>query len=40
VSRTVEERAQDEHVESALQKVGALLCLFGHGRRSTLNGDR
>jgi hypothetical protein len=37
VSWTVKKGSQDEHVQSSLQKVGALLCLFGHGRQSTLN---
>ena len=34
----VQQGPQDEHVERALQQVGALFCfLFCHGRQSTLN---
>ena len=36
VSRSVEQRAQNEHVQRALQQIGALLWLFCHGRQSTL----
>jgi hypothetical protein len=36
VCRTIKKRSQDEHVQRALQEIGALRCLSGHGRRSTL----
>ena len=36
VSGPVQQRPQNEHIQSALQQIGALLCLFGHGRQSTL----
>jgi hypothetical protein len=35
MGRSIEERPQDEHVERALEQARSLLCLFGHGRRST-----
>jgi hypothetical protein len=38
VRRTVQKGSQDEHVQRALEKARArLLCLFHHGRQSTLN---
>jgi hypothetical protein len=37
VCRAIEEGAQDEHIQRALEKVGSLLCLPLHGRISTLN---
>jgi|HubBroStandDraft_6_1064221.scaffolds.fasta_scaffold110655_2 hypothetical protein len=40
VRRTIEKRAQDEHVQRALEQICALLCLLSHGRRSTLNSKR
>jgi hypothetical protein len=36
VSGTIEQRPQNEHIQRALQQIGALLCLFRHGRQSTL----
>jgi hypothetical protein len=37
MSRPVQQRAQDEHVQSALQQIRPWLCLLCHGRRSTLD---
>src|SRR5882762_3554316 len=37
VSRSIEKRPQDEHVQSSLEKPNPLLRLFRHRRCSTLN---
>ena len=37
VSRAIKKGSQDEHVQRALKKARARLCLFGHGRQSTLD---
>ena len=37
VSRSVEKRPQDEHVERSLEEPGPLLRLLRHRRHSTLN---
>ena len=37
VSRSVEKRPQDQHVQRSLQEPYPLLCLFRHRRRSTLD---
>ena len=37
MSRSTEERPQDEHVKRPLEEPAPLLCLFRHRRQSTLN---
>jgi hypothetical protein len=37
VRGAVKERAQDEHVQRSLKDGGASLCVFRHGRDSTLD---
>src|SRR5258708_22443002 len=37
VSRSIEKRPQDEHIQSSLEEPNPLLRLFRHRRRSTLN---
>lgn len=39
MSRSIEKRPQDEHVQRSLQETGPLLYLFRHGRYSTLDLD-